>query len=654
MKIRDRLVILFLAVAILPLIWVGTVAYHNGRQALIKGIGQNLHQIAHEAIDKVNRSMFGVWMNIRTWSNLDILQEITIGDLDGRVTQFLMEAKKNYGTYNNLYCFNARAEMVASTRLKEPDIDIDKELWFKQALAGKPYIEDIGYNALEGKYTIIFAAPVRAAYDPQKVIGVLAASLKVESLFSVTRVLNLTEDEEEDYATHIILINGQGLVISAPQEEEKTIFKRNLIKDNLHSALRASLGDEGYLLENVSGKEAIIGYEHSGGYRDFSGLGWSALVVQDTKDAFRLIRAFHRQVWIIGLAAALIILFLAIFVANHISRPLRRLISATSKVAHGDLTSYISVDSRDEIGELAASFNQMITNLRESREELEEWSRTLEQKVSERTVELQQSKQQLEKSMEQLATLHDELQVTQSQLMQAGKMAAVGQLASGVAHEINNPLSIILNNVQLIKLLNEQGKGVDLNEIKEIVDIIQESVIRARRITQGLLDFSHISTGKFTKVSINELIKKVLSLVEYEMRMHNIAVRCKLEDSLPRINGDAQILQQVFFNLISNARWAIEKKSAKDGGIISISTRFDKDKKLVTVFISDTGVGISEEDKERIFEAFYTTKPVGEGTGLGLSIVYNIINEHKGSISVESEVGKGATFKIVFPVGDSG
>jgi PAS domain S-box-containing protein len=250
----------------------------------------------------------------------------------------------------------------------------------------------------------------------------------------------------------------------------------------------------------------------------------------------------------------------------------------------------------------------------------------------------------------ELKNANDKLKNAQAQLLQASKMASIGVLAGGVAHEINNPLTGILNNVQLIKLTAEHKKDFNLADFKELMDVIEESSLRCTMITKSLLEFSRASTENRHDINLNEVLDKVFGLIEKEMRLNNILIRKELDPALPVVNGELQLFQQVIFDIISNAKWAIQSKKDPNGGMITIKTEYDSGKHSVNLFISDTGIGIGKKNLERIFEPFFTTKPVGQGTGLGLAIVYNIIKEHNGTIEVQSEVGQGTCFKITLPV----
>lgn len=260
---------------------------------------------------------------------------------------------------------------------------------------------------------------------------------------------------------------------------------------------------------------------------------------------------------------------------------------------------------------------------------------------------------QRKRQEEEIKNAYDKLRQTQIQLIQASKMAAVGQLASGIAHEINNPLTGILNNIQLIKVDIVRKEKVDLDEFKELFNIIEESAYRCKKVVQSVLDFSRSSKGPFKLLSLNDVIEKAVAFIEYEITSQNILIKKELQPDLIPILGDFQLLQQVILDIVSNARWAILQKEKKEMGLIVIKTQCIQGKNQVLLSISDNGIGITRENLDKIFEPFFTTKRAGEGTGLGLSIVYNIIKEHKGAIEAESQPDEGATFKITLPAASS-
>ncbi|MFA5147378.1 MAG: PAS domain S-box protein [Candidatus Omnitrophota bacterium] len=248
----------------------------------------------------------------------------------------------------------------------------------------------------------------------------------------------------------------------------------------------------------------------------------------------------------------------------------------------------------------------------------------------------------------ELKSAYEKLKYTQLQLVQASKMASMGTLAGGIAHEINNPLAGVMNNVHLVKMILESKGYPDSNDLAEVLMAIEADVFRCKKITQSLLNFSHVSKGEYKQVSLNDIADEVLNIVGHEVRVKNISIDKRLTAGIPGVIGDSQLLQQVVFDLVNNAMWAISTKSDK-GGVVGIETTYDSVRKSVVLTISDTGVGIPEENINKIFDPFFTTKPVGEGTGLGLSVAYNIVKGHNGVLAVESQVGVGTKFSIALP-----
>lgn len=321
-----------------------------------------------------------------------------------------------------------------------------------------------------------------------------------------------------------------------------------------------------------------------------------------------------------GLAAlcAFVLLVILYISTASIIKPLERMVIATKEIAKGDLSHKVDIRSRDEVGHLAASFNRMTENLQKANDELVEWGTTLEKKVEERTRELTEM---------------------QAHLIQSEKLASLGKLAAGIAHEINNPLGGILIYSHL--LLEDAKKNTPQHEnLKKIV----KETARCKDIVKGLLEFARPKEPEMSPTDINDIVNRSLAIMERQAFFQNITIM-KEYSPLPRTVADGSQLQQVFMNLILNAAEAMN-----GSGVLSIKTSFDGKSDVIRVEFTDTGHGIMAEDMARLFEPFFTTKEVGKGTGLGLAISYGILQKHQGSISVLSEVGKGSTFTIVLPV----
>lgn len=231
------------------------------------------------------------------------------------------------------------------------------------------------------------------------------------------------------------------------------------------------------------------------------------------------------------------------------------------------------------------------------------------------------------------------------QLVSSEKMASVGQMAAGVAHEINTPLGIILGYSQL--MMDDFDKD---SETYENLTVIERQTKASRKIVADLLKFSRQSGSARESLNLNEVLADVVAVTEHNLHLDHINAHLELDKNLPEVVGDAEKLRQVFVNLLNNAHHAMEEQGGRD---IYLGTRFDTAAGHVIAEIRDTGHGIPEEVKKKIFDPFFTTKPVGKGTGLGLSVSYGIIQDHGGIIEIESPVegiGQGTLFRIILPV----
>lgn len=228
------------------------------------------------------------------------------------------------------------------------------------------------------------------------------------------------------------------------------------------------------------------------------------------------------------------------------------------------------------------------------------------------------------------------------QILQSGKLAAIGELAAGVAHELNNPLTAILGNSQLLL-----RKAREQEDTYPLLEDIYECGRRCKNIIQNLLTFSRQDEYLFEKFSVNEAVETVLSLIGYQFRQQQISLSLQLDESLPLVEGNSQQIEQVIINLLINARDALFE-CENEAKRITISTSFDD--QFVCLAIEDNGIGIPEELHHEIFHPFFTTKQVTRGTGLGLSVSHGIIESHQGKIELESEVGKGSTFTVKLPI----
>jgi two-component system NtrC family sensor kinase len=318
-----------------------------------------------------------------------------------------------------------------------------------------------------------------------------------------------------------------------------------------------------------------------------------------------------------------------LFVHDLLYLPLRDLESGAQRLSAGNLDQPIPVRSSDEFGKLASSFNAMTDALRNSRAELRDWARTLEQKVEKRTQELRRA---------------------QAETVRGEKLASVGLLASGVAHELNNPLTGILTFSHLVR-----QKMPDKSQDAEDLDLVIRETKRCAAIIKRLLDFAREKQPEKKFTDLNKVIEDTVRLVERPAHLRDIEMTSDLDPTLPPIWVDADLIKQVIMNMLVNAQHAVEEK-----GSITIRTGRSPHPRaptqgaepipMVVISIVDTGCGIPEENLRRIFDPFFTSKEVGKGTGLGLSVSHGIVEAHGGLIEVESKVGEGSTFRVFLPL----
>lgn len=320
-----------------------------------------------------------------------------------------------------------------------------------------------------------------------------------------------------------------------------------------------------------------------------------------------------------GMASLCIVFLLVIlfFITSSIIRPLHVIVFATDKIAQGDLNHKVEINFRDEIGQLAQSFNQMTQKLKKANEKLIQWGKTLEKRVEERTKKLRQM---------------------QDYLIQSAKLASLGKMAAGVAHEINNPLTSILINTHLILEKSEENSS-----FYESLSLIADETSRCNDIVKGLLEFSRQNPPQKNFADVNEVVHSAIQILENQVTFQNIKIIKNLDQDLPQIEIDTNKIKQVFWNLMINSAEAMP-----DGGTLTVSSRFSKNRRYIEITFTDTGVGISEENTKKLFDPFFTTKE--GGTGLGLAISYGIVEQHQGRIEVKSKEAEGTTLTIRLPV----
>ncbi len=386
-----------------------------------------------------------------------------------------------------------------------------------------------------------------------------------------------------------VLLDADGQAVVAIGDTDNALHWARLALESFEGA-----GTSGVFEYSANGQDYIAGVSKSS-------IGDLMVVTRiSATAAYLTARQLLDRLVLTGLVIVLIAAVFGVVVSRRITRPLERLSSAVRKIAKGDFDVNVAIKSSDEIGELSTSFNDMAGELKERESSLKK---------------------------------------AQHALVQSEKMAAVGTLSAGLAHEVKNPLSAVLGYAQLSKRKLDQPEAL----LKHL-DTIENETRRCNEIIGNLMQFSRQEKGEHEPISVNEVIEKSMAIVDHQLGLKNVEIESELADELPDISGNANQLQQVIMNLLINAQQAM----GEEGGTVSLATLIEDDSLLITV--SDTGPGIEPDVAAKVFEPFFTTKPAGQGTGLGLSVTYGIIQDHGGDISVERSESGGAKFVVALPL----
>jgi signal transduction histidine kinase len=706
-SLRNKLLVLIIVLSLLPLVGISLFSYFVGsRQIEEDRIKLALENKAQDTADKIDLVLRGQKQEVPSMANTVSLLYPSLGARD---RWSLIPLLNNYCVNHEVYydilaVLDNRGKIVAintvdhwgaalsasdCSRVMAGDIGDypeEKELfdrsvrgdsahhdWYRSTLVRQLY--DYRNADVSHQYNIAFSEPVRNPRT-QEVIGVWI------SIINWSYFQNILDTVETDLANRnlktgyaFMYAKDANTIIAHKYRKNRTgIEPLRSYPENAQNLYNTRIV-ENHGLKNLH--DAILqqfrsfGYEFPRGNKKISGIapiydtsfGWIVGVGIDETDIFRPIK--NMTWWLSGatvLLAALVVIFTFI-IAKGITVPLQNLIQTAQTIAQGNLSQRVQIRSSDEVGILGATFNDMARALAAREEQLQELNRNLEDMVRQRTRELESSHEALKKA-------YLDLQNTQEQLVQTEKMASLGQLVAGIAHEIKNPLNFIYGNTGFLSdyirrlqtlleaydrlpSLSEEDRakiaslkeGYNYNFIRSdlptLVENFTEGANRINNIVSDLRTFSRMDSDTISEIDVHASIEISLNLLRNQYR-ERVEIHREYGE-IPKIQGYSGKLGQVFMNLLSNAFHAIEGK-----GDVWIRTRADNS--FVQVEVQDNGRGIPRENLKRIFEPFFTTKAVGQGTGLGLSISYGIIEQHQGKIFVANASGGGAIFTVRLPI----
>jgi two-component system NtrC family sensor kinase len=431
---------------------------------------------------------------------------------------------------------------------------------------------------------------------------------------SITAERGETVDQEEEACTRC---HQEGEPVSHPEERKLTRIFRNGDGQRL-------LG----LITPIYNATPCAGIDCHPGPDEQQVLGVIDMQLSLAGIDQTLQRHNRRFLYHICLLMLIIASTCGLFVWGFVHVPVKALIHGTGRIRTGDLAYRIPLQSRSEMGRLASSFNEMAEDLGQAQHELKEWTRTLEERVDEKTHTLQQA---------------------QDHLVQREKMASLGTLAAVVAHEINNPLSGVLTYTKLVhKMMAGEGpKPERLESIRKYLKTIEAEIARCGSIVRNLLEFSRKSGTATEEADLNDIVERTLFLIGHRLTLQEIRLEKNLSPEVPPVTCDADQIQQALLAVFMNAMDAMP-----DGGVLKVGTRLgrttDEGERSVEIEVTDSGIGIPPDAIGRLFDPFFTTKKDKESVGLGLSVVHGIVNSHHGKIDVHSKPGH-TSFVITLP-----
>ncbi len=721
-SLKQKLLQIILPLCLIPLIGISFFSYYQAKDRITQDrIVLYLEQIAQGLADTISLTLLERQEEVLTTGLVfsDFLQRPEAADPAGgperaAAQRLLDRLLVIHEVYDVLVIFDVHGKVLLVNSVdrdsqgREKPIPLDaaklksmlgKNLtdftpdseWLLQVRSGRfgyidwhvsPIVERLyryGNQDVALQYSIGFAAPVTD--DRGVVVGGVLALMNWSYIQEILDHLE-TELEFRSLSSGYAFLfgrDGDTIIAHKYRRNRETSGGGEELRDNYGTSLTRDHHLDGLAraVKEMLGQPAAmrlashLDYEYPAGVAKISGLGavdhdyfeWVCGVGINDEDIFAPVQDLKHVLVLAALFSSLLIVVLTFSVARQITTPLKKLTLGAKVIAGGDLSQRVEVSGRDEIGELAATFNEMAESLQERSQALIDLNRQLEQKVQERTRELQRSHAETHAA-------YTELKETQVQLVQSEKMASLGQLVAGIAHEIKNPLNFIYGNTdflkqyveslkRLIHLYEENLSETSLREkaaslksslnydfvsqdLDTLMDNFEEGAKRIHAIIGDLRAFSRMDSDELRPVDIHEPMEMALNLLRHEYR-DRIRIH-KQFGELPKVECHAGKLSQVFMNLLANACQAIPEE-----GDIHIRT-FRRDSRVV-IEIEDNGAGIEESHLNKVFEPFFTTKPVGKGTGLGLSISYGIIRQHRGEISVRSQKGQGTCFRIELPVG---
>jgi len=610
-RLRWRLQLPMTVTTVVLVVVLGVLAARAGYLSVRRQAAQGNRQLATLAAKGIAAQYDAIWSGLSILASGIEREEATCDEQVRDMIDLRLSAPL---TYRALYLFDSHeqlcfhladpvsalydlspAQVIARPAIEPPPQVVAAHA---EARKGSPYRSAVQIDLVDLVPILYLGIPITQRNQPAALVLVAEIDLR-----DIWRGVDQIYAGETGRA---YVVSPSGIIIAHP--DRRYVGER--LSPELRSVLEGYAGQTEYV-DPISGRTMLAAYRPVSRQS-----GWGIVVEQEYAEAFA---AANQIAWLTGillLAAIALVTLITSLVARTITEPIQELASTTRAIADtGYLNHDVVVSGEDEIAHLAATFNQMIASLREARTSLEAYSARLESMVEERTRELQEA---------------------QEQLVRQERLAMLGQLAGGVAHELRNPLGVIANAVYLLQM-----RSGDADEAtREYLDIVADQVRNSSKIVSDLLDFTRARSADRERVSVDDLVRQALAQCEVPS---TVKLELDIPDDAPRAYVDPVQIERVLNNLITNACQAMP-----EGGTLTVGAAHAADgSDEILLWVSDTGVGIPAEHMERLFEPLFTTKT--RGIGLGLAISKKLVESNEGRIDVESQEGVGTTFRLWFP-----
>jgi two-component system NtrC family sensor kinase len=683
-KIRSLLLITLLCISLIPLFLISFLFYKTAKKTIQKEVFQNLNSVAIRQSIEIENFIHNREATVTTLTkdptiinaiidftklfNNNKMNSNEYDKIEKELFPFFSDYQVTIG-FQNIFLASAKGDVIYTLKsgkelgtnlftgpFKNSDL---KKVFDRSTTLLETTLSNFDIYPGTQEPAAFIASPV---IQNGIVIGALIAQINNNEMY---RVVNDYSGLGKTGETIIVSkIGDNGVFMTPTRFDADAAFKRtfNLQSDKLQP-------NNSFLLQKIlKGNKVLesgIDYRNQNivgaGYFFLPDLQWGLLVKMDENELFAPLNFMKYLLFATTAILTAAVVLASFLIAKSITEPVNHLIEKTGKISHGDLSQRIEIDSKNEIGQFAQSFNLMA-------ERLENFIKDLDNKVKERTHEVEEKNHKLNETLKNMKSLQEQLIVQE-------KLASLGQLTAGIAHEIKNPLNFVNNFAELcekqfkkmqdsLDILQQPMNETEKENINKIVSTIDSNLkkirqhgLKADSIIRNMLEHSRTGASQnFQSIDINALLEENFKLMYHAKRAEdssfNIQMKMKFDESIGRIEILPQEIGRVILNLINNAFFAVHQKIKMNPEnyfpVVAITTKNLGNK--ISISFYDNGIGISKEVKEKLFTPFYTTKPPGEGTGLGLSLSREIVvGAHHGELKVDSKEGEYSDFIVILP-----